>query len=156
MSPRSSGLESVGRFAKSSNSSSVYGSSSSNWTSLTVALASGSVLMIGFIGCCTAVLAWVPACVAPRVHDLVCTGVALLGPFTKCTVLLGGVLALGGFDVAGWVLDPHRVVTHPGCTSPCSYSKDLGCRWEPFTLVLHHHWYWPHAPPHQLVALWLT
>ena len=71
-----------------------------------VVLLSGSVLMIGFISCCTAVLDWVPACVAPRVHDLVCTGVALLGPLMKHTIFLGGVLALGGFDVAGWVLDP--------------------------------------------------
>ena len=66
----------------------------------------GFATRIGFIGCCTTVLDWVPACVASRVRDLVCAGVTLLGPFTKCTAFLGGLLVLDGFDVTGWVLDP--------------------------------------------------
>ena len=71
-----------------------------------VALMSASVLSIGFICCCTTVLDWVPACASTQVHDLFCAGVALLGPFKKCTTFLGGLLALDGFDVTGWVLDP--------------------------------------------------
>ena len=70
------------------------------------ALMSGSVLMIGFICCCTAVLGWVPAGAAPWVRDLVCAGVTLLGPFAKHTAFLGGLLVLDGFDVTGWILDP--------------------------------------------------
>ena len=71
-----------------------------------VAPVSGSVLMIGFFGCCTAILDWVPACAVPWVCDLVYPGVVPLRPFLKCIVFLGGVLVLGGFDVAGWGLVP--------------------------------------------------
>ena len=40
------------------------------------------------------------------VHDLICAGITPLGPFTKRTAFLVGLLVPGGFDVTGWVLDP--------------------------------------------------
>ena len=62
--------------------------------------------MIGFVYGCPAILGWVPASAAPWLHNLICAGVTLLGPFAKWTAFLGRLLVPDGFGVTGWVLDP--------------------------------------------------